>query len=274
MSNKIAKIMSTSDYLGYDMKIGVYLKEVTSTYESHSHEFYEIEMILLGDADCVINGKKHSVSKGDVYFVTPADVHSFCPKGKDVPLKLVCVQFDEKIIEPNIMLQFLNLKSGKCIHLSPYEFEHAYRLFLCALDEYKNDLPYKSVTLKNLIENIVILFIRNFDIVSGEMSGEIMQKAVVYLHSRFKDGISLSDVSKYCGLSQSYFSHSFKEFCGVSFMEYLDKLRFEYAENLLKNTHLSITEVCYSSGFKSVTNFNRRFLKKHSISPTEYRNSK
>lgn len=274
MYEKIAKIMTTSDYLGYDMKIGVYQKEVVNTYKAHSHEFYEIEMILQGDADCIINGKKLKLSKGDVYFVTPADVHAFFPKSDGEQLKLICVQFDEKIIEPNIMLKFLNLKGGKCIHLTSYEFEYAYSLFSCALCEYKNDLPYKSVSLKNLIENIVILFLRSLDIASCEMSGEVMQKGVVYIHSKFKDGVSLCDVSKYCGLSQSYFGHAFKEFTGVPFKEYLDKLRFDYAENLLKNTHLSVTEVCFSSGFKSVANFNRRFLERFGVSPTEYRNLK
>ena len=99
-----------------------------------------------------------------------------------------------------------------------------------------------------------------------------MNKVVVYIHSRFRDGISLKQAADYCGFTPSYFSLKFHEYTGITFKEYVDRLKLSYAENLLTSTDMSITQVCFNSGYKNVSSFIRRFTKKNGVSPSKFRN--
>jgi AraC-like DNA-binding protein len=49
-------------------------------------------------------------------------------------------------------------------------------------------------------------------------------------------------------------------------------MRLNETLRLLKETDMTILEICYSSGFNNLSNFNRLFRKKYTQSPIEYRN--
>jgi len=66
----------------------------------------------------------------------------------------------------------------------------------------------------------------------------------------------------------------FKKTTGLTFTDYLSRVRIEKAKTLLLNPHLRISEIAYDVGFQSLTHFNRMFRKIAGISPTKYRDSK
>jgi AraC-like DNA-binding protein len=63
----------------------------------------------------------------------------------------------------------------------------------------------------------------------------------------------------------------FKKRTGVTFTEYLTRVRIERVKELLVNPNLRISEIAFQAGFQSLTHFNRVFLKLTGQSPTEYR---
>jgi AraC-like DNA-binding protein len=66
----------------------------------------------------------------------------------------------------------------------------------------------------------------------------------------------------------------FKKATGLTFTDYLSRVRVEKAKALLLNPHLRISEIAYDVGFQSLTHFNRMFRKIVGESPTAYRESK
>lgn len=266
----IPRILSASEYFPDNIKINVSKRVIDFYFPTHSHEFYEIEFITSGCAKYIVNGKEYTLEKGSLYFVTPADIHGV--EKSESPASLINVQFDEKAVEPSLMLNLLKL-SRECCKLCGEEFDYALNLFNLIFSEYKGNGKYKNICLKNYLENILVLFLRSYDctVNSADKENVNMSKAVIYIHSKFKEGITLNEAAEYSGFTPSYFSLKFHEHTGVTFKEYVDKLRLSYSENLLISTNLSITEVCFSSGFKNVSNFIRRFSEKYGVSPTKYR---
>ena len=61
---------------------------------------------------------------------------------------------------------------------------------------------------------------------------------------------------------------------GLTFTEYLGRVRIEKANTLLLNPHLRISEIAYDVGFQSLTHFNRVFRQIFGQSPTAFRASK
>ena len=100
-----------------------------------------------------------------------------------------------------------------------------------------------------------------------------MQYAVLYLQNRFKENVRLSEVAGSVNYSANYFVNKFKAFTGVTFKEYLSNLRFAHAEKLLKYTNLSVTEICYQSGFSDFSNFMSYFKARYGVTPKEFRKS-
>jgi AraC-like DNA-binding protein len=75
-------------------------------------------------------------------------------------------------------------------------------------------------------------------------------------------------------VSNFYLCKMFKKSTGVTFTQYLSRVRVEKAKNLLLNPHLRVSEIAYDVGFQSLTHFNRVFRQVVGQSPSEYRESK
>jgi AraC-like DNA-binding protein len=72
-------------------------------------------------------------------------------------------------------------------------------------------------------------------------------------------------------VSTFYFCKMFKKATGLTFTEYLGRVRVEKAKTLLLNPHLRISEIAYDVGFQSLTHFNRVFREITGEAPTAFR---
>ncbi len=96
-------------------------------------------------------------------------------------------------------------------------------------------------------------------------------KAKVIVQANSDDELSLGRVAKAVNVSAGYFSELFHQTTGLTFTEYVARVRVEKVKNLLANPRLQITTIAYDTGFKSLSQFNRVFKRVCGISPREYR---
>jgi AraC-like DNA-binding protein len=94
-----------------------------------------------------------------------------------------------------------------------------------------------------------------------------------YVASHQSDPIKLEEIARALNVSTFHFCRKFKHATGLTFVEYLSRVRIEKAKILLHNKNLRITEIAYEVGFQSLTHFNRIFRKLVGHSPTEYRST-
>jgi AraC-like DNA-binding protein len=73
------------------------------------------------------------------------------------------------------------------------------------------------------------------------------------------------------GLSPSAFSRLFRRTTGMTFTQFLNRVRLGQAARLLQETDHVISEIAINSGFENLSNFNRRFRERYGRSPREYR---
>ncbi len=78
-------------------------------------------------------------------------------------------------------------------------------------------------------------------------------------------------LARVSGVSEAHFARSFKEAFGVPPHRYLLSRRIEHAMTLLRDTELSITEVAFASGHKSLGTFGRTFRDVTGESPGDFR---
>lgn len=121
-----------------------------------------------------------------------------------------------------------------------------------------------------LIKKISISFDRASNLKKQEDNRPI-RLTKQYINEHYKEPITLEDVSLVAGLSSTYLSTVFKKDTGMTFLEYLSKVRMEEAKNLLKSTNISIASICEEVGYNDVRHFTKLFIKYSGLKPNEYR---
>jgi AraC-like DNA-binding protein/ligand-binding sensor protein len=98
-------------------------------------------------------------------------------------------------------------------------------------------------------------------------------RAKDFIAENIADDIGLSDCASAAHMSTFYFCKMFKKATGLSFTEYLSRLRTEKAKARLLDPHVRVSEVAFEVGFQSLSQFNRVFKSVTGLSPSEYRRS-
>ena len=98
-----------------------------------------------------------------------------------------------------------------------------------------------------------------------------IRRAKDFITHNQAENLTLEKVAKVVNTSTFYFCKMFKKATGLTFTEYLTRVRVEKAKNLLLNPHLRISEIAFEVGFQSLSQFNRAFKKVAGQTPTLYR---
>jgi AraC-like DNA-binding protein/ligand-binding sensor protein len=99
----------------------------------------------------------------------------------------------------------------------------------------------------------------------------LITRAKEFIDRNQAEDLSLSVVARAVNTSTFYFCKMFKKATGLTFTEYLSRVRVEKAKNLLLNPHVRVSEVAFEVGFQSLSQFNRVFKRIAGLSPTVYR---
>ena len=105
----------------------------------------------------------------------------------------------------------------------------------------------------------------------GQSEPRMITKARRYILENYKSGIGLGDAAQAVNMSAHYFCKMFKKATGMTFTEYLTRIRVEKAKNLLLNPNRRVSEVAYDVGFESLSQFNRSFKRITGKTPTGFR---
>ena len=99
-----------------------------------------------------------------------------------------------------------------------------------------------------------------------------INEALAYINANLTEQFSEADLAEIAGLSASAFSRSFRRHTGQALVKYVNRLRINLACQLLMGpSEMKITDVCFSSGFNNISNFNRQFQVQKGMTPSRFR---
>ena len=134
--------------------------------------------------------------------------------------------------------------------------------------------PKKYHGMLRLLE----IFGRHLSILSNQIAVETaaaepapVAKAKQFIAKNQDEALCLATVAKAVNTSTFYFCKLFKRTTGLTFTDYLARVRIEKAKTLLLDPNRRVSEVAYDVGFQSLTHFNRVFRKLVGQSPTSFR---
>jgi AraC-like DNA-binding protein len=127
-------------------------------------------------------------------------------------------------------------------------------------------------TLHQLSQSSEIAYITSVGYVNTHKVSETerMQKVHEYVMKHFKEEIRLQEVAALTNMSEAAFCRYFKSRTNKTFSDFVSEIRVGYVCKLLIEEKFSVTQICYESGFNTVSNFNRQFKKLTNKSPLQY----
>lgn len=107
--------------------------------------------------------------------------------------------------------------------------------------------------------------------VEVESGSKRILKVKNYIDEHYKDEMSLEQLANLVGMTPTAFSRYFKQRTGKNLSEYIVDIRLGHAARRLVDTTDSVSEICWTTGFNTLSNFNRLFRKRKGCNPTEFR---
>ena len=106
---------------------------------------------------------------------------------------------------------------------------------------------------------------------SKSEKNNLIDSIVTYIRENYKNpALCLSKISDEFHISESYFSHMFKENMNVNFSVYLEDLRLTEAAHLIEKGESCINEIALEVGYNNQTSFRRAFKKKYGVTPSSF----
>ena len=108
---------------------------------------------------------------------------------------------------------------------------------------------------------------------AGGSGNHTLDVAVDHIRKNYSYPLTVEETARRCGGDRSHLFRLFKRHLGISPQQYLLNLRLTRAQELLRGTDLSVTEVAFSCGFSDISHFSRSFHQAFGIPPRDCRNT-
>lgn len=100
-----------------------------------------------------------------------------------------------------------------------------------------------------------------------------VEKAIEYIHQKYREHFSSEDLSRYCSVSESYLRTKFRKATGMSVTAYRESLRITEAKYMLESGFFDIAEIAHFLGYSDVYHFSKRFAEAVGVPPGKYKKS-
>ena len=232
-------------------------KNKNFSFPSHLHQCFEIIIILSGEMDVTIDGKKYTLKKGEASLIFPNQIHELKSQESE---HVLCI-FSPRLVQAYLAKITDKIPVSNKFYPSDYLTRELEKLDTAS-----------SVTRKGILYSLC----GGFDACAEYISKKTDQKNLIhkifsFVENNFSGDCSLARLSEITTYDYSYLSRYFKKNLGISFNSYVMHYRLSHACYLLENTTQSIAECAFESGFNSLRSFNRAFKENLKTSPKQYR---
>ena len=245
--------------------------------ESHTHDFYEMNIVMGGHGIHQIESSVFEARLGDVFVIPPMTSHAYY-NTEHLEIYHILLKKDfvrsnqaEAVTMPGFLQlmeiePFLrqNCTEAMFLHLNPRELgelkgeikfieEHG------DFDQEEYSAFRLHATWKIIYYLSFLLHIQNDrekNTVPIKYRQEILD-TLEFLHQNFSQKILVDKLAERVFLSRSTFIRSFQAFCGCSPIQYLTKYRTKKAMELLENSTLSKTEIAHLCGFYDLSHMEK-----------------
>lgn len=247
----------------------LYTRPKLPTYRPRGRIDFQILYVAAGKAHFFFDGRDTVVTAGHMVLYQPKEVQRYVYYGID-QTEVFWVHFTGNNVK-NILKSFGIPLTGHIFYTGK---SPAYqKLFQEMIRELQLCRPHYEELLSMLLLQLFILI--NRQLVSGpKLAGYVqneMEAAIRHFSDNYNSEIIIDDYAASMHRSTVWFIRSFKQYTGVTPMQYIISLRISNAQRLLGTSDYNVTEIASIVGYDNPLYFSRLFKKQTGMAPSEYR---
>lgn len=231
----------------------------------HKHTHYELQYIIKGSGQHVINDQTYLYTKGDLFILPPQDSHFFIFQEKTV----ICVikfheGFFEHFLHDADFRQLLNRFSSpqRKILLTDYNRQQVTVLMDMLISEYRSKKgTYQEIVIKNTLSLVLILMARDADQNAAHVHDEKIQSILSYIdhHITERDLLSTDNMAVRFNISKSYFNQYFGKATGSSYKKYVQAYALKLIAHQLVHHQKTLSQLAYEFGYSDESHLSNSF---------------
>lgn len=232
--------------------------------QPHIHSCYEIYVHIGGDVSFYHNQKIYDITAGDIVFSKPGDAH-YCIYNASCLHDHYCIWFDD--IGGNLTKYCSRIGIPSVIRLSEQNKVYLLQILGLLINETTDPL----LKLSKLIE--MLMLCKTGETISHELREEhpkVISDILTYIDTHYSEIRTIADIADVFFISQSTINRLFRKYIGQTVSRIIETKRLSQAEYLLRGG-ASVTDACFSSGFKDCSRFISLFKKTFGMTPLQYK---
>lgn len=259
-----------------------YHNDAYEDYPPHWHLQGEIIAPLINGYEVTVADRTLSMSPGDVLIIASSELHSIrAPRTGDRYILNYSTSLFEQMPELSFILTLIQpyclLSAAAMPRVTSQLMDILQRI---EVEHNSTTEVFRDAEICSLLIHFFVLVGRyavnmeRFQSLTPPKQQEYAERFVSvcdYINSHCTENLTLEQVSEQAGFSKYHFARLFREFTGTTVHNYIINRHILYAQSLLADETLPVTEVSMRSGFNSLSTFNRIFKKQMGCTPSEYR---
>lgn len=252
----------------------------------HIHNFIELNYIYSGKCTQIIDGKKVTLTNGQICLIDISVPHSIETTGEEDIIINILVkkdyfikQLSQEKFSSSIVFDFiLNALSETQSHdqyivFQKSENDQIHFIINQILYEYFEKKVGNTLVIENLIAILFTLLVRNFNYDTNRKEKKNKEHIVNLLQyiDKHSMNLTLADLAKRFNYTANYLSILLKKETGKNFSQLILEKKLDQTEILLQNTNKSIQECARECGFSNSTFFYRKYKEHFHKLPSENR---
>ena len=251
-----------------------------STYHYNWHSGVEVLILLKGRIDMSCNSEVFTMEPLDTIIISPQVGHATLALEEDTTALVIHVGKDFfQQFDPNFgMYQFV-LRSDESNRYNSFFTTLRHHAAMMMLLMVNGESPTNRLDVEYHYLSLVSDIYKEINKVKSihvhtkpvDITVATFDKMIAYIDENYQQKIELENLAKIGGYNVNYTSQFFKRQLGVSFLEYLLRLRLREATVRLVNSEDGVAHIASSCGFADIKAFNVAFKKHFHTTPSEYR---
>ncbi len=236
----------------------------------HSHEFYELNIVLSGSGTHTIGENCIGVRPGDTFVIPPSVKHTYAPDERlDIYHILLQAEFllryfDDLSTVPGFKILFeiepsLRKAAGNryFLHLSRTELAELKPEIEKIADAQANaQFGYQNLTVLHLICTLCMkMHLQGRK--ENRCNALTVMHTVEYVQNHLDEKLSVALLSTLAAMSEATYNRAFKKLLHTTPAEYILSCRLQRARALLQEAKLKKSEIAHRCGFYDVSHMNK-----------------
>jgi AraC-like DNA-binding protein len=242
----------------------------------HKHTHYELQYIMRGKGQHIINDRSYNYEKGDLFILAPQDTHLFV-FGEKCAICFIKFHegfFQDLLLDADFKQVFIRLSSpNRKMAFAGESRQQIIQLMDLIIAEQRKESSHQNIIIKNALALVLSLIAKEVDQNMIKPKDEKIQAILNYIdqHITEKHLLSTQNIADIFHISKAYFNQYFSKATGSSYKKYVQEYALKLIAHQLIHRDKTLSQLANEFGYTDESHLSNAFKAHFHQTPTAFK---